>query len=92
MSETEKVWIVGPNGARVCVVIGVEMDRNTFDKRVSAGDFTVLDGPDGDLIEQSSEDVADGEVLEAEEPVAEPEAVDESAPKSPRKASAKDAE
>lgn len=47
MSEsTEKVWVKGPAGAVVTLVIGVEIDQATFDKRVAAGELTVVDSPE----------------------------------------------
>lgn len=47
MSETpEKVWVKGPNGAVVTLVIGVEIEQAAFDKRVAAGELTVVDNPE----------------------------------------------
>lgn len=47
MSETsEKVWVKGPSGVIVSLVIGVEIERDTFDKRVAAGELTVVDSPE----------------------------------------------
>lgn len=47
MSETtEKVWVKGPNGAVVTLIIGVEIEKSAFDKRVAAGELTIVDAPD----------------------------------------------
>lgn len=47
MSEnTEKVWVKGPGGAVVSLIIGQEIDRDYFDKRVAAGELTIVDNPE----------------------------------------------
>jgi hypothetical protein len=46
MSEVnEKVWVKGPAGAIVTLVIGVEIDQDNFDKRVANGELTIVDNP-----------------------------------------------
>lgn len=46
MSATnDKVWVKGPAGAVVTLVIGVEIDQATFDKRIAAGELTVVNNP-----------------------------------------------
>jgi len=44
--KTEKVWVRGPAGAVVSLIIGSEIDRDYFDKRVAAGELTVVDDPE----------------------------------------------
>ena len=47
MSDTtEKVWVQGPNGVIVTLVIGVEIEQAEFDKRIARGELTVVDSPD----------------------------------------------
>lgn len=46
MSEnTEKVWVQGPAGVVVSLAVGSEIDRDYFEKRVAAGELTVVDDP-----------------------------------------------
>lgn len=47
MSEnTEKVWVQGPAGVVVSLVIGVEIEKAEFDKRIKMGELTVVDNPE----------------------------------------------
>lgn len=47
MSEnTEKVWVQGPAGAVVSLVIGVEIEKAEFEKRIKAGELTIVDSPE----------------------------------------------
>ena len=47
MSDTaEKVWVKGPAGAVVTLAIGVEISQRDFDKRIAAGELTVIDNPE----------------------------------------------
>lgn len=47
MSETtEKVWVKGPAGAVVTLVVGVEISKADFDKRVKTGELTIVDSPE----------------------------------------------
>lgn len=47
MSEnTEKVWVKGPAGAVVTLIVGVEIEKVDFDKRVKAGELVIVDGPE----------------------------------------------
>lgn len=47
MSEnTEKVWVQGPAGVVVSLVIGVEIEKAEFDKRVKNGELTIVDSPE----------------------------------------------
>lgn len=46
MSDLEKVWVKGPNGAVVTLIIGQEIERDLFAKRVAAGELTVIDDPE----------------------------------------------
>lgn len=47
MSEnTEKVWVQGPSGAVVTLVVGVEIEKADFDKRIKNGELTIVDNPE----------------------------------------------
>lgn len=47
MSETtEKVWVKGPAGAVVTLVVGAEISKADFDKRVKTGELTIVDSPE----------------------------------------------
>lgn len=46
MSETtEKVWVRGPAGAEVCLLIPSEIERSELDKRIARGELTIIEDP-----------------------------------------------
>lgn len=47
MSEAKEeiVWVRGPAGVVVTLRVGTEIDRDLYDKRVAAGELTVVDDP-----------------------------------------------
>ena len=46
MSDIEKVWVKGPAGAVVTLLVGQEIERDFFEKRVAAGELTIVDDPE----------------------------------------------
>lgn len=54
MSDLEKVWVKGPAGVVVTLVIGQEIERAAFDKRVAAGELTVVDSPEKPAVKKAA--------------------------------------
>ena len=46
MSDTAKVWVQGPSGAVVSLNVGEEIAKVDFDRRVAAGELTVVENPE----------------------------------------------
>lgn len=46
MSETtEKVWVRGPAGAEVCLIVPTEIERPELDKRIARGELVLIEDP-----------------------------------------------
>jgi len=57
MSDTEKVWVQGPSGAIVSLNVGTEIAKVDFDRRVAAGELTVVDNPEKQTAKKATKKV-----------------------------------